>query len=202
MPSYLGEYGGSATDRINKFNRAVKSFLDNIYPNKELIIISDGCKLTNKIFFENYSQEKEINLITVPKQPLFSGYLRDLGLKYSTGNIICYLDTDDMIDKFHLLNLSLNFNPDNTDWCYFNDSIRYFNLDHIKPAERVVRLEKGLIGTSSIAHKRSDSISWNGLNGYGHDWEFVNNLMRTMNNFNKINNCGYIVCHIPNSIDN
>jgi len=35
--------------------KAVKSFIKQTYDDKELIIISDGCNITNKLYDENFS---------------------------------------------------------------------------------------------------------------------------------------------------
>ena len=39
MASFLGEYSGAAKNRDKKFLRAVKSFKNQTYDNKELIIV-------------------------------------------------------------------------------------------------------------------------------------------------------------------
>ncbi|MBK7363081.1 MAG: hypothetical protein IPJ01_12360 [Micavibrio sp.] len=46
MASFLSDYDFSATDRVTKFHRAVKSFLNQSYLFKELIVVSDGCAIT------------------------------------------------------------------------------------------------------------------------------------------------------------
>ena len=95
----------------------------------------------------------------------------------------------------------INFDVNIYDWVYYNDYIRYFHRDHIKPTEREVWVQQGLIGTSSIAHINNKFISWQGCDKYGHDWTFVENLIRLYPRYEKIKDCSYIVCHIPNSVD-
>jgi glycosyltransferase involved in cell wall biosynthesis len=58
-PSYLGEYENCASDRENKFIRAVNSFIANTYENKELVIIGDSCDITERLLTENFSKEIE-----------------------------------------------------------------------------------------------------------------------------------------------
>lgn len=50
MPSYLGDYnssaGPSATNRVEKFIRAVDSVLAQTFGSWELLIVADGCEKT------------------------------------------------------------------------------------------------------------------------------------------------------------
>ena len=54
MQSYLGDYPGSRTEPERKFVRAVNSFLNQTNKNSELIIVSDNCKITEKLYKENF----------------------------------------------------------------------------------------------------------------------------------------------------
>lgn len=205
MPSYLKEYDGSAKDRVNKFVRAVYSFLDNTYENKELIIIGDSCKLTALILNDKFKTELFSGVIKFynfkRKQRMFSGKLRDKGLKLASGEIIMYLDSDDIYGHNHIKSVYDQMMNKDYDWCYFNDHILR-NSDTNELITKQVSLEHGSIGTSSIAHINSPKISWKGCNGYGHDWKFVNRLLKFSYNYKKIFGCMYIICHIPEHTDN
>lgn len=205
IASYLDTYKDSAEDRITKFNRAVQSFFNQSYQNTELIVVSDGCPYTaNEI--SKYQSEK-IKLIQLEKQPLFSGSVRNAGCFMASGDIICYLDTDDFIGNNHLSNICNHFQQDNSlMWVYFNDYVIYrFNPitnEVLSKAEREVDLFKGMIGTSSIAHKRYAGINWLNCDNYGHDWTFVKTkLIDTNLKCKKIEGCEYNVCHIPTQVD-
>jgi len=197
MPSYLGAYEGAASNREMKFERAVTSFLQQSYQDKELIIVSDGCEITNNLVRSRFTHDG-IKLITIEKQIMFSGSVRDAGLKAATGDVITYLDTDDYYGN----NLHLDFiynaflNP-NTDWVYFDDIIRW--NPHVT-STREVSLESGRIGTSNIAHRKFDDLSWEKLDGYGHDWYFILRLIKKYRH-QKISGTSYTVCHIPNVVD-
>lgn len=202
MPSFLGDYEGGATDRLMKFRRAVDSFLCNNHGQKELIIVSDGCALTNGLYQTYFSNRDEVKLVPIDKQPMFSGNVRNWGLKVSTGDIVTYLDSDDIIGVSHLNNLVIGFNNNpNSEWVYFDDYVKYFQLDHLKPERRNSELKQGMVGTSNIAHRRLETITWAGFDHYGHDWAFINNLMAKHPNYTKIGGGEYIVCHIPNNVD-
>jgi glycosyltransferase involved in cell wall biosynthesis len=196
MASYLGEYEGAAKNRINKFHRAVDSFISQPYQHKELIIVSDGCEVTEKIVEENYLSNKQVELIKLPKQELFSGNVRDAGLRAASGDIICYLDTDDYFGNSHLSMIASNLGE--RDWVYYNDVIRFSNNKFVT---KDVRLELGAIGTSSIAHRNLSDISWKGCDGYNHDWTLVQKLIKDHPSHGKIFGCAYYICHVPNQVD-
>ena len=65
MASYLLPYPGSASNRDKKFVRAVNSFKKQIYQNKELIIVSDGCPLTVDLYNKFFANDENIKIIQI-----------------------------------------------------------------------------------------------------------------------------------------
>ena len=91
MASRLGYYEGSASNREERFIRAVNSFISNSYQNKELIISSDGCHITNRLFDEYYKDYSNIKLIYGDRpENDFMGIVRQRGIDESTGDVICF----------------------------------------------------------------------------------------------------------------
>jgi glycosyltransferase involved in cell wall biosynthesis len=87
-----------------------------------LVIVSDGCKKTLEIvkpYFYEYLPK--IRLIEIPKQKNWSGKVRNAGIFKAEGEIICYLDVDDVLGENHLQ--IINDNIKNYDWVFFNDLI-------------------------------------------------------------------------------
>ena len=203
MPVYLGHYKGCAEDREEKFVRAINSFLNNDYENKELIIIGDCCLQSENILKDKFHNElisHKIKFYNMPKkQKLFSGKLRTIGLDLCEGKYIMYLDSDDMFGDKHISNVYSQLESNQLDWCYYND---FLLPDGAKLIKKEVELEHGSIGTSSIAHINSHKLNWRWCNGYGHDWKFVKKLIRFSNNYEKIYGATYIICHIPDNMDN
>lgn len=201
MPSFLGEYEGCASDRENKFVRAVHSFLENSLVEKELIIVGDNCEITEKLIKEHFRNEWDIGKIIFhqfpKKQKVFSGSLRSKGIELSSGEFICYLDTDDILGKHHLSSIHNQVTTQNLDWGYFND---YINSD-AGLITKNVELKKDSIGTSSIIHKYDKRLNWDNCDGYGHDFKFVEKLIKWSKCKDKIYGATYIICHIPNQID-
>lgn len=182
-----------------KFIRAVKSFLNQTYKGeKELIIVADGCQQTKKIYEENWKNVKEIKFFLSQKMPMYSGGIRDIGIKISDGDIICYLDNDDVLGKTHIETIVSDFDL-NFDWVYYND---YLVLDSQfkKFQKRYVDPRWASIGTSSIAHKspkicdKLSDLQW--FNGYGHDFKLVLKLAALGTKYKKLKKTPqYIVCH-------
>lgn len=197
MPSYLGYYENCASNREFKFKRAVDSFLKQTYTNIELIIISDGCDITENIYNELYNDKDNIFFHKIDKCELFSGSPRNKGIELSNGDYICYLDSDDFLSSTHIevmLNKLKGF-----DWGFFNDTIvyEYISYDNYKSYNRRNIILLNRVGTSSIIHKKN-GILWN--TGYGHDWEFIKQLRDKFPKYKKIKG-RYNICHIPNKID-
>lgn len=195
MPSFLGEYPGCAKNRDKKFKRAVKTFLNQTYPEKELFIIADGCEKTYEIYEENWKNNENIECIFIPKQVIYSGQVRTEGLKHATGEIITYLDNDDVFGKRHLETIEKQF-TDDVDWVYYDDYL-VLSKDFKQLHKRIVEPRFGSIGTSSISHRNLEILK-NGIfsDGYGHDWLAVLNLASKGLKFKKLQETpSYLVCH-------
>jgi len=193
MQSYLGEYKYSTKNKEQKILRAIESLKNQTYKDWELIVVSDGCIRTTKIVKNVLSEQ--IKLVEIEKQKMFSGQPRNIGIGIANGDIICYLDTDDVLGENHLQIINDNFI--NNDWIYFNDLV--YNKKLCIFAEREINLDsntKNRIGTSNIAHKKNINSKWG--NGYGNDdFNFITTMKKNHNKFSKIQTPEYFVCHIP-----
>lgn len=206
MASYLGFYNGCASNRPAKFVRAVNSFLNQTYENKELIIVSDGCAETNRIYEEQWKQTLNVKLFPSPKQALYSGGIRSIGCKMASGDVIMYLDGDDVLGKNHIQTIMDQFDTEQYAWVYYDDYM-VLNKEFSKLFTRVVEPRYGSMGTSSVAHlnffkhekyKGKKFPDWgNGCGtGYGHDWMYAMQLAATGGSFIKLKQAPmYLVCH-------
>lgn len=199
MASYLLNYPGSATSRDKKFVRAVNSYKKQTYQNKELIIVSDGCQLTIELYNRFFANDPDIRLIAIPKQPLYSGEMRNSALKVAEGDIISYLDSDDVLGPNHLQIIVDQFDLDKYDWVFYND-LMLLDKDFKKFYLRVVEPRWASIGTSSISHKNIKEIRWPDYGSYGHDFLFMFKLASDGYRYKKLEkNSEYIVCHYYNA---
>jgi len=109
MQSYLGDYPGSRSNPEMKFIRAVYSIIGQTYSNWELIIASDGCEITEKLYKEHFQHYDNIKFFMVEKpkgtemysdnRSYFRGKPRAVAVKNATGDWISYLDADDIYVK-------------------------------------------------------------------------------------------------------
>jgi len=196
MPSYLEDYlihvgtvqVKSAVNRDGKFIRAVNSFVDQEYKDCELIIVSDGCKKTVKLYEKHFSKYQNIKLKKTPKQSMFSGKVRQKGIENATGEWIVYLDSDDVIGTKHLSTIVRQLRS-SYKWVYYND--------YLMPAgnilfERNIQPILGRIGTSCFSHRKDLNLVWQ--NGYNHDWATIQKYL-LHESHSKIKTCEYYVCH-------
>jgi glycosyltransferase involved in cell wall biosynthesis len=201
MASYLGFYEGRTSNPNPKFIRAVKSFLSQTYENKELIIVADGCMITEQLYNENFSKFENIKFIRIPKQPLYGGDIRNAGIDIATGEIISYLDNDDVLGKNHLTKIMNEF-TDDLDLLYYDDYL-VTSADFKKLHLRINETRYGSIGTSSITHRNFNDPKFDGVrrllkwvDGYGHDFIFLSLLIINGFQFKKMSiPSEYLVCH-------
>jgi len=197
MPVYLGGYEGygspGASNPSDKFVRAVLSFVHQSLSGNELIIVADGCKKAEAIYEDGFSSNPDIKFKYIEKQQPFSGKVRQTGIEMSEGEIICYLDHDDVFGEDHLKIVSDNFDIERYDWVYYDDYVVQ-NIEHTQMAKRDNILALGRIGTSSIAHKWDIGVHWG--DGYGHDFELIEKYLLSLK-YKKIVTPEYFVCHIP-----
>lgn len=191
MASFLGDYPRAATNRIEKFHRAIHSFL--IQHIGELIIVSDGCDVTNAITKEYQNNHSNIVLIELEKQSLFSGKVRQAGIAKAQYEWICYLDTDDRFLPGHLYSIVNQVQDISTDidWVYYDEFV-----DYPETVRRTTAVAYSKLGTSSIAHRQRILAIW--PDGYCHDWKFIQQLGHR---YKKIVNTGYLICHVPGLLD-
>lgn len=178
----------SAPDPERKFIRAVDSFLYQTFKDCELIIIADGSKRAEEIYLQYYKDIPNIRFKLIDKQATYSGVVRQTGIKMAKGEIICYLDHDDMFGNDHLKIISDNFNTYALDWVFYDDYIASGEVVLV----REVAPEICKIGTSSIAHRRNIKVKWG--NNYGHDWYMIEKYLLPLHGA-KITIPLYYVCH-------
>lgn len=146
MQSYLGDYPGARSNPGYKFVRAVNSFLLQRHPDKELVIVADDCGDTKKMYESCFSSFTNIKFAYVGRSGLprmrqvkdnkkyFRGLPRQVGRTLATGDIITYLDADDIMLPSRLSEL-------NSAWLGAgSDKIWAYNTMVIQPKTASLRL--------------------------------------------------------------
>ena len=196
MASWLGAPNRKDLDR--KFVRAVNSFLSQTHQDKELIIIADGCQITEYLYDEHFKNNPLVKFKLLDKQSLYSGNIRNAGLEMADGDIISYLDSDDVIGKKHLEIIANEFS-DNIDYVYYNDWM-VMDKGFKKFQKRYVDQRWASIGTSSISHRNMDIVKGAWFDGYGHDFLFMLKLNALGLRHKKLKtNSQYFVAHYANA---
>lgn len=174
-----------------KFVRAVKSFLNQTYKDKELIIICNGCNKTKLIYEKYFSKYEEIIFFhNIQQIPLYYGAIQNKGTEIATGDYILYLHQNDVLGSKHLemLDNEISKSP-NVDMFYYDT---YTTLeDTFKNLKRnYIELRINSININSIVHKKVD-IEWG--DGTGNDWKFIMNVICNGHSYKKLNSGQYII---------
>jgi len=137
MQSFLGDYDGSRKDSHFKLERAIKSFQNQTDKNNELILISDNCLNTKKIWKEKFSEDSRIKFFHLEDNSkkmyqkseegiFYRGYPRQVGIGLSKFDVITYMDSDDFILPNYLEKLSYYWSL-NKDYFWFLNNCWYEN---------------------------------------------------------------------------
>ena len=221
MMSYLGHYPGARSKPVPKFNRAIQSFVNQTLKDCELIIVSDGCELTNQEYEANWSNHDNITLIKPEKsKDKWPGVKRQLAREIAKGEWIIYLDADDVytsdylekvashIDDKHsvMLNTSPTMGDEritlkrNIEIKGLYPPVSYSRASLFMPGTRIENMYNNAkiygLGTASIIHKNSVSCEWKNSDKRGEDANFCMDLANT-HPYKMISVIGYVICHDP-----
>lgn len=226
MASYLEGYKKFRNNPEDKFIRAVRSFQNQTLNNKELIIVSDGCEITNSLYVVYFKDDPNIKLIRCEKSNHnWPGQLREVGRSLSKYNWITYLDADDIFLDRHLEKIQKKIDQ-------LDESKKViFNTHHLMPmpnnptdlhikvlggVEIYERFKKKSIaylndieltlvpfgnnrhlGTWQITHHKYVQARWCNSNNTGEDTDFIRRLKELEKWEEYIGE--YVICHIGNS---
>ena len=203
MQSYLGDYPDSRKDPKNKFIRAVTSFLRQTHQDKELIIVSDGCEDTKKIYDLFFVDNKEIKFCYVSKDKgsqrmyelnnnilNYRGKPRALGVALSSGDIVTYFDSDDIMLPNRLSDLNSHWEKQPEEVKFASNPFRFLHINalgkHNITCERMLpenpnvqinlknygymqqefylsrAVEKGFVFCASwaLSHRKNINVTW------------------------------------------
>ncbi|HKO96679.1 MAG TPA: glycosyltransferase [Pyrinomonadaceae bacterium] len=145
-------------NRENLVSEAIQSVCLQIYQNWELIVVDDGSTDKSAESIAAFLDDKRIRYFHIAHKGQAAA--RNVGLKNSRGQLIAYLDSDDIWYPAFLARMVEAFNgaPDR-DWAYaaklFSDpsdgTHRIFDI----PAERTSLLAGNAVPMTALVHRRS-----------------------------------------------
>lgn len=160
MQSFLGDYPGARSHPEFKFVRAVGSFLTQQHEDKELIIVSDGCHKTEKLYKMLYSHLPQVKFGKVGREPdsqpmyvvsedekgavtKFRGQARRLGCSMATGDLVTYLDSDDLMLQHRLSELDADWSDKGPDTTYASNPLQWVHASMLTSPQWTSRIVRG-----------------------------------------------------------
>lgn len=113
---------------LNFISEAIESVLYQTYKNIEIIIIDDGSNDgTYELLIEKYSANEKINVLTHELR-LNKGVnqSRRLGVNFSNGEFLAFLDADDIFEK-NKIECQLNIMKNNIDVVLVHSKVHFIN---------------------------------------------------------------------------
>lgn len=126
----------------NHFRKSVNSVLEQSLQDFEIILVTDGPKICDKICEEYAEKDCRIKIIYNIKKGL--GGARNAGMKISQGDYICFLDSDDWLDKDALLKTYPLAKENDLDLLFFETYNFDEKTEKISPFNGFVSLPKEL----------------------------------------------------------
>lgn len=116
----------TANGRLEYFKRSINCYLDQTYPNKELIIVNEGSKDYQNEIFNYLKDKKDIRFIFLDGWYSL-GALRNISIALSFGDIFVQWDDDDfnMPDRLAIQYSYLSKHP-KAEICYLTEQLHYY----------------------------------------------------------------------------
>lgn len=116
----------TANGRFEHFQRSVKCYFDQTYPNKELVVVNEGTKEYQRQISEHLSGRRDVRLIFLDGWYSL-GALRNISISLSHGDIFVQWDDDDF-NTPERLSVQSNFLRRNkkAKICYLSDQLHFY----------------------------------------------------------------------------
>jgi glycosyltransferase involved in cell wall biosynthesis len=115
-------------NRLVLLKEAIQCFCRQTYPNRELIIVTDGT-LRYRQAIDNYLNSlgrSDIRLVYVDEPGQSLGALRNISLDSASGDIVCQWDDDDLNHPQRLERQFEHLNAARANACCFTDQLQFF----------------------------------------------------------------------------
>jgi glycosyltransferase involved in cell wall biosynthesis len=117
----------TANDRIHYVQRSVKCYLDQTYPNRELIVVNEGPKEYQTQLDNWFSGLNRQDIRTVWLDGYYTlGALRNISISMSLGEFYCQWDDDDFCMPHRLIAQYTHLANTNSKACFLGDQLHYY----------------------------------------------------------------------------
>lgn len=144
--------------------KAIQSVLGQTYSNFELLIINDGTNDGSMKIASNYAKhDNRIKIYNKKNGGLSSA--RNYGLKYATGEYICFIDSDDYIEPTLLKKLSDEISVKKYDMLIYG-----YDIDTVNSNEEKVEIKKITEESSTFSRNKNTSLKFKNISIIGYAW--------------------------------
>lgn len=148
--------------------RCINSILDQAFTNYELILVNDGSTDSSLNICNSFADlDCRIKVYTKPNGGLSDA--RNFGLKYATGDYVCFIDSDDFVEANYLLDLYERITSDKTEVAiceYFlvnEDGKKYSKVSLNESKIRQIGTGKDVLQHLYEKNNVANIVAWNKL---------------------------------------
>ena len=118
-------------DRLVLLKEAINCFCDQTYPNRELVIVTNGTERFRQAIqrYIGTLDNPDIRCIALPEVAYTLGSLRNISVAEADGEIICQWDDDDLYHPERLQVQYAYMVKNNARACFMTDYLQYFRDD-------------------------------------------------------------------------
>lgn len=184
--------------------KCIQSVLAQTYPHFELIVINDGSTDNTAEILNDYTiKDNRIKIFNIENNGVSNA--RNIGIKESKGEYLCFIDADDWIEKDYLTNF-INNNEDFTKTLIIQDIYQNQKIKNhyakakynIKKDIESIMLEHNLMSLGSPFAKlyhaetiKNNNIRFNKFISYGEDQIFFFEYITHIENLQFLDYAGY-----------
>ena len=147
----------------NYANRCINSIVNQTYKNLEIILVDDGSKDSSGIICDEW-KDKDSRITVIHKQNGGLSDARNEGIKYTTGEYIAFIDSDDFIDKdmFEVLYNNIKETDSQISVCKYIQVEEDEKFKFIKSKEKTIYSKREAI-EELLSEKKITNHAWNKL---------------------------------------
>lgn len=144
--------------------KAIQSILSQTYNSFELLIINDGTNDNSMKIASNYAKnDNRIKIYNKKNGGLSSA--RNYGLKYATGEYVCFVDSDDYIEPTLLEKLNDEISIKKYDMLIYG-----YDIDIVNSNEEKIDIKKIIEKSSAFSRDKNTSLNFKNISMIGYAW--------------------------------